>query len=69
MKTKTLFLLSWKKMWIIVVAGFISIVLHNLISGLTGIEEPVFFTIVVFILPLYLLISIIYSIIHLAKNR
>ncbi len=46
MKTKQLFLLSWKKVWIIVVAGFISILLHNLISGLLGVEEPVFFSIV-----------------------
>jgi len=33
------FLLSWKKMWIIVVGGFLSIILHNLISTLFGVEE------------------------------
>ena len=66
---KDLFLLSWRKIWIVVVAGFISILLHNLISALLGIEEPVFFVIVVIILPIYLLISVIYSIIYKIRKK
>jgi len=36
------FLLSWRKAWIIVVGGFVSILLHNFISALFGVEEVVF---------------------------
>jgi len=69
MKYKNLFLLSWKKLWLIVVIGFVSIILHNLISGLLGIEEPVFFILVIFVLPIYFLICIIYSLVYLAKKK
>jgi hypothetical protein len=63
-----LFLLSWKKIWIIVVVGFVSIMLHNAFYALFGFEEFVFFLIVVVILPIYLIISIIYSLIKLIKK-
>lgn len=66
---KKLFLLSWKKLWLIIVIGFISILLHNLISALVKIEEPVFFIIAVIIIPIYFLISAIYSIIFIIKNK
>ncbi len=69
MKAKDLFLLSWRKIWLIIVIGFISILLHNLISGLIKAEEPFFFIIVVIILPIYFIICIIYSIILKLKNR
>ena len=39
----------------------ISVFLHNAISGLFGIEEPVFFTIAVCITPLALAVGIIGS--------
>ena len=67
-KLKNLFLFSWKKLWIIVVGGFVSIMLHNLISGFLGVEEPVFFLLVVVILPIYFLIMILYTIIYKIKN-
>jgi len=69
MKIKNLFLLSWKKLWIVVVGGFVSIVLHNLISALIKAEEPFFFVLVVFVLPAYVLIAIIYSLIYKNKNK
>jgi len=68
-KGKNVFLLSWKKLWIIVVTGFVSIVLHNLISGLLGIEEIFFFSIVVFIIPAYLFIAVLFSLQYFVKNR
>ena len=37
----------------------ISVFLHNALSGLFGIEEPVFFVIAVFICPLALTVGII----------
>jgi len=69
MKGKNLFLLSWKKLWIIVVAGFASIVLHNLVSALIGEEEFFFFMIVVFIIPIYFLIAVLFSVLSFVKKR
>jgi len=69
MKRKNFFLLSWKKVWILVVTGFVSIVLHNLISGLMGIEEAFFFIVVVFIIPIYTLIAILFTLISFVKKR
>jgi len=64
-----LFLLDWKKAWIIVVAGFISIILHNLISGFFGVEEAFFFIVVIFIIPAYVIVSAIYTIIYYIKKK
>ena len=69
MKTKDLFLFSWRKLWIIVVAGFASIILHNVISVLFNTEEAFFFIIVIFIIPIYFLTMIIYSVIYKLKKK
>ena len=63
MKTdlKKLFLLSWRNLWVVVVLGFVSILLHNFWYGIFGFEDVVFFSIVIFIIPIYLIISIIYT--------
>jgi len=61
MKVNKFFLLSWRKLWILVVSGFFSIILHNLISGLLKVEEAFFFIIVVFIIPIYFLISVLFT--------
>jgi len=68
-KYKKFFLLSWKKLWILVVSGFVSIVLHNLISGLLKVEEALFFVIVVFIIPAYFLIAVLFSLINYFKEK
>ena len=68
-KYKNFFLLSWKKLWILVVSGFASIILHNLISGLLKVEEAFFFIIVVFIIPVYFLIAVLFTVINFLKNR
>ena len=62
------FLLSWRKVWILVVGGFVSILLHNLISALLGVEEPVFFILVVFVLPIYFLVCLVYSLIYVVRR-
>jgi len=69
MKSKNFFLLSWRKLWILVVSGFTSIVLHNLISGLMGIEEAFFFIIVIFVIPSYFLIAVSFTTISFVKKR
>lgn len=67
-KVKNLFLLTWRKLWILVVGGFVSIILHNLISGLTGNEEAFFFSVVIFIIPIYTLIAILFSGVNFLKK-
>lgn len=69
MNISKFFLLTWKKVWVIIVGGFISILLHNLISGLLGVEEAFFFFLVVFVIPAYLIISIPFTIINSMKKK
>lgn len=68
-KYKNLFLLTWKKIWLLAISGFISIILHNLTSGLLEIEEAFFFTIAIFIIPAYFLISVLFTLINFLKNK
>jgi len=69
MKPKDLFLFSWRKLWIIVVGGFVAITLHNVISALLNTEEVFFFILVVFVIPIYVLIMVIYSIVWKLRNK
>ena len=66
---KNIFLLNWKKIWLIIVIGFISIILHNIISYFIDKEEYFLFAIVVILLPLYLITSAIYSLIYHFKRK
>lgn len=63
------FLLSWRKLWVVVVVGIVSAILHNLIYALFNVEEAFFFIIVIFLLPLYFIIMILYTIINKIKRR
>ena len=65
---KDWFLLSWKKLLIVVVVFVVSVLLHNFIYGLFGIEEAFFFIIAVFVIPIYLIVSIIYSLVKKYKK-
>jgi hypothetical protein len=67
-KFDKLFLLSWRKLWIVVVGGFVSIILHNAIDALFHVEEAFFFIIVIFVIPIYMVIAIIYSLIKRMKR-
>ncbi len=62
------FLLSWRKLWMVIIVGFISIILHNAFYAVFGVEEFVFFIIVVFLVPIYFIISIIYTLIKKSKG-
>ena len=66
---KNIFLLSWKKLGVVILLGFVSILLHNIFYAIIGYEEFMFFTIVVVILPIYLFITIIYTIVKKVKER
>jgi len=56
------FKLNLKKLFIILGAWIASVVLHNLVSAFFGIEDAFFFIIAIFVIPIYLIISIIYTI-------
>lgn len=64
-------LLSWKRGLVIACAWVLSVVLHNVVYGLfyehfsrTGGDEPVFFILAVFVIPLYFIISLVYTVIR-----
>lgn len=61
-------LLDLKKLGIIIASFIVAVILHNLISGLFGIEEAVFFILAVIVIPLYFLISVGYTIFHHVKK-
>jgi len=69
MNTKKLFLLNWRKVWIVIVADFACIVLHNLVSAWLGFEEGVFFILAIFVIPIYFIVVVIYSIVYLIKKK
>jgi len=76
MKFDRYLLLSWKRVLIIACAWMLSVLLHNLIYGLfydyfwrTGGDEPVFFILAVFVIPLYFIISLVYTVIRLVRSR
>ena len=66
---RDLFLFSWKKLWMIVVGGFVGILLHNVIDALFGFEEAFFFILVVFVIPIYLIIMVVYSLIYVLMKK
>jgi len=76
MKLDRYLLLSWKRVLIIACVWVLSVLLHNLIYGLfyehfsrTGGDEPVFFILAVIVIPLYFIISLLYTVIRLVRSR
>jgi len=70
------FLLTWRKVLWIIIAWIVSVVLHNLfyaLSELSGknlaIGEVFFFLIANLIIPIYFLISFIYTTIKMIKDK
>ena len=63
------FLLTWRKAWIIIILGFVSILLHNAFYAIFGFEEFVFLIIVIFIIPIYFIICVVYSLIKKANKK
>jgi hypothetical protein len=73
-------LLGWKRVLIIACAWVLSVVLHNVVYGLfyqhfsrTGGDEAVFFILAIFVIPLYFIFSLVYTVIRkmgkLVRNR
>jgi hypothetical protein len=66
---ENIFLLRAKNILIIILAWFASIVLHNAIYGIFGIEEAVFFIVAVIVIPIYFAVSFIYSFIKILRGK
>lgn len=47
----------------------VSVVLHNLVSGLLGVEEPVFFLLAVVVAPLLFVAGVAGSIVAIIRRR
>ena len=69
MKLDKYLLLSPKRVLIIACAWLLSVLLHNAVYALfydyfsrTGGDEPVFFILAVVVIPLYLVISLVYTV-------
>jgi len=58
----------WKKAILLLVMTVVSSILHNLIYGLTGIEEPVFFLLTLIFLFGFVVL-VIYMIIKYLKKK
>jgi hypothetical protein len=69
MNLKKYLLLDLKKVGIIIVSFIVAAVLHNLIYGIFNIEEAVFFLLAVFVIPLYFVISVGYTVFHHVKKK
>jgi Na+/melibiose symporter-like transporter len=63
-KIKNFLSISWKKIVVVLALWLISVILHNLISGLLGNEEAFFFIVAVFVLPIYLVVALLYSLLR-----
>ena len=58
-----LFLITINKIIIIILVGFLSVILHNLIYKFFNYDEIFFFSIIAFFLPLYILLVVVYTLI------
>ncbi len=70
MKLKSIFLLTWKKTLLVLISWVIAVLLHNLVYGLFQgfferheTDEPFFFIIAMIVIPLYLLICLVYTVV------
>ena len=69
-------LLTWKKILIIIGSFFLAVILHNLFYALSEISgknlaigEVFFFLIAVIVIPIYVLISFVYTAIKMIKDK
>lgn len=60
-KFERYFLLDLKKIGLIILSWVLAVVLHNVVSGVLGVEEALFFIIAVLVIPVYLVVAIIYT--------
>lgn len=61
--------LNWKRVLALAGLWVLMVILHNAIYAVARVEEPVFFTLAVIVIPLYGVVSLIYTIASLAFKR
>ena len=61
--------LNIRKLGIIVLTFIIALLIHNFFYYLFDIEEPIFFLLATFVIPIYFLVSVIYTIFHHVRRR
>lgn len=60
--------LTWKKLWIIIISAFLLVILHNAVYAIWNFEEGIFF-ILFFLVILYFIIALIYSLVKFIFNK
>ena len=65
----TWFLLRWRKFGILVLLWLFSVAMHNFYFAIFGYEEAVFFIIAVFLVPLYFVVMVVYTIVWVVRKR
>ena len=72
MSFQKFFLISRKKLWIIIVSWVVAVILHNFLSNLL-VDPPIngsfFFVMSIIVIPLYFLIVLIYSLIKCPPGK
>jgi len=63
------FLLTWKKTWMIIAGWFLAVILHNAFYALFNFEEAFFFIIAVIVIPIYVIIVLIYSLVRKLSKK
>lgn len=69
MKLGKYFLLSWKRLALVLVAEVLAIVLHNAVYAIFGVEDALFFILAIFVIPIYLVVSVVFTLINLLKKH
>jgi len=64
----SVFLLSWKKVYLVIILWIACAVLHNVISDF-GFEEPIFFVLSVLVIPIFLIFSGVYSLFKMREIK
>ncbi|MBU3907240.1 MAG: hypothetical protein KKA64_03240 [Nanoarchaeota archaeon] len=67
-ESKDYLLLNGNKVFVIFIMWIFSVIFHNATYRWFGIEEPIFFILAVIAIPVYLLISIIYTLIKEVRH-
>jgi len=69
MKQKDFFILTWKKTAIILIIWILSTFFHNILSDVFEIATVVFFIVSVFVIPLYFVFSVIYTLLKRKSKK
>ncbi|MDO8623293.1 MAG: hypothetical protein Q7R52_03525 [archaeon] len=66
--SKNCFMLTWKKFVITLIIWLVAVLLHNFVSGMFQYEEAIFFVIAIVLIPAYLVIAALYTVIKRKKK-